>query len=60
MTFVDTNITICQSGKRYLGGSLGGDKFARDFMGEKVSAWVKELDHLAKYAAVEPHAALLR
>ena len=26
-------------------------------MGEKVSAWVKELDHLAKYAAVEPHAA---
>ena len=56
-TFADTNITICQSGKRYLGGSLGGDKFARDFMGEKVSAWVKELDHLAKYAAVEQHAA---
>ena len=55
--FKDTNITVCGTGKRYLGGSLSCYEFTRDFLGEKVKKWVGELDRLAKFASSEPHAA---
>lgn len=55
--FQGTNITICQTGKCYLGGTLGSDAFALDFIQTKVDSWVKEIDQLSKYAFVEPHAA---
>ena len=55
--FQDTNITICEAGKRYLGGTLGSGAFAREFVLEKVTNWVHELDRLAKFALTEPHAA---
>ena len=55
--FRDTNIIICQTGKRYLGGALGCDEFTRDYLGEKVKKWLGELDRLAKFASSEPHAA---
>ena len=55
--FEDTDITICNTGKRYLGGAIGTDTFLQEYVETKVATWVMELERLAKYAAVEPHAA---
>ena len=55
--FQGTNITICETGKRYLGGALGSNEFALSLTREKVTMWVHDLDRLAKFATTEPHAA---
>jgi len=55
--FQGTNVSVCLTGKRYLGGTLGTASFAKEFVEAKVVEWEKELNRLAKYAAVEPHAA---
>ena len=55
--FQGTNITIYETGKRYLGGALGSNEFALSFTREMVTMWVHDLDRLAKFATTEPHAA---
>ena len=42
--FFGTNITIRQTGKRYLEGMVGSDAFAQDFVRAKVEKWAAELD----------------
>ena len=57
LVFGDTNITVCCTGKRYLGGTLGCEEFARHYLEQKVGKWVEELNRLATMASSEPHAA---
>ena len=55
--FRDTGINICQSGRRYLGGTVGSDSFATEFISNNVARWVSEIEHLTKIAQSQPHAA---
>ena len=44
-------------GQRHLGAALGDRTFVREFVVEKVTGWVKEMEKLSTIARVEPQAA---
>ena len=55
--FKDTAITVLEEGKRYLGGAMGTTTFVQQFVQRKVERWVKEVERLSEFAAIQPHAA---
>ena len=54
--FKETGVNICTAGQHYLGGAIGSKKFATEFIAEKVTEWVVQLDRLAKFVQSQPHA----
>ena len=56
-TFGGTNMNITTEGRPHLGAPLGTQKFAQQFVTEKVTQWCEELEKLATFADTQPHAA---
>ena len=55
--FKDTDITVFDSGHRYLGGALGSDSVLETFAQAKISGWVSDIEQLSVFAKSQPHAA---
>ena len=56
-TFQDSSVIVTKEGMRHLGAVIGTDEHKKDYIGQKVSGWVKEVEVLADIAKTEPHAA---
>ncbi|KAG0718946.1 hypothetical protein GWK47_051511 [Chionoecetes opilio] len=55
--FNGSGIIVTKDGQRHLGAVIGTEEFKEEYVGEKVSEWVKEVDVLSDMAKTEPHAA---
>jgi len=44
-------------GSRYLGAGMGGERFRRAYVGEKVNKWTQQLQRLVEVAEVDPQVA---
>ena len=55
--FKDTGINISTVGKKHLGACLGSPAFKTEYVSEKVSVWLKQLERLTDFAQTDPHAA---
>ena len=55
--FEGTGVNITTSGKRYLGGAVGKETFVNNYIMNKITEWVKEVNRLALFAKTQPHAA---
>jgi len=55
--FHDTGVKVTSQGQRHLGAALGSKNFVEDFVREKVSLWVSELEKLSRIAKYQPQAA---
>lgn len=53
--FQQTNVQITTIGKRYLGGAIGNESFVEEFITEKVTKWVGEVERLSVFAKSQPH-----
>jgi len=54
--FVDFKVNVV-TGKRFLGGFVGGTQETEEWIGEKVRVWVKSINCLSKAAETQPHLA---
>lgn len=57
--FSNTGVQITTEGRRYLGGALGSTQFIQKFLKEKSEEWTSEVQKLAKFAAMQPHASFV-
>ena len=55
--FEGTGVAITVEGRRYLGAAIGTSSFTQSYVQQKVSAWIREVEHLSSIAASQPHAA---
>ena len=55
--FRGTGVQITSEGRRHLGAVIGCKSFAVEYMEEKVSQWVNEVNHLSTIAVTHPQAA---
>ena len=55
--FSDSGLIVTKKGQRHLGAIIGTEEFKKEYIGEKVSEWVKEIEVLSDIAKTEPHAA---
>ena len=55
--FQDTGVKVTTQGQRHLGAALGFRNLVEDFVQEKVSLWVSEIEKLSKIAKFQPQAA---
>ena len=55
--FRDSEINITTSGRPYLGSPIGTSEFMSDFVGSKISLWMKTIKTLNDVALFSPHAA---
>ena len=55
--FQGSGVSITKEGKRHLGAAIGAENFKEQYIKEKVSAWVEEIDRLTLIAESQPHAA---
>ena len=54
--FADTDINITSEGHRYLGSPIGSEDFISNFIQDKISEWVSQLERLTAVAQTQPHA----
>ncbi len=52
--FHSTYIKITTEGERHLGAVVGSHKFWKEYIKEKVDAWLKDVKELAQIAEFEP------
>ena len=43
---------------KYLGGSIGTEQFAKDFIASQVQEWIRNVEALSEIAQCQPQAAL--
>ena len=55
--FEGTGISITAEGKRHLGAAIGNPTFKQQYVQNKISGWVKEIERLSTIANTQPHAA---
>ena len=55
--FAGTGIKITTEGKKYLGGFIGKDTAAIEYVNDLVDSWIKQLDELVNIAKSEPQVA---
>ena len=55
--FAGTNIKITSHGRRHLGAAIGTPSFVEEYVSQKVTEWVAELDRLSQIATCHPQAA---
>lgn len=55
--FQDSGVIITKEGQRHLGAVIGTEEFKKEYIGEKVNEWAKEVEVLSDMARTEPHAA---
>ena len=56
--FHGTGVQIQASGNRYLGAAIGSETFKQQYVSDKVSKWVQDLEQLSAIAVEEPQLAL--
>ena len=56
--FEGTNLQIITNGMGYLGGSIGSEQFAKDFIASRVQEWIRNIEALSEMAQCHPQAAL--
>ena len=56
-TFSDSGVSITVEGKRYLGAVIGSSKSVTDYVEQKVTEWINEVESLSSIATTQPHAA---
>ena len=55
--FQGSGVSITKEGKRHLGAAIGAENFKEEYIKEKVSVWVEEIDRLTLIAESQPRAA---
>ncbi|KAG0722649.1 hypothetical protein GWK47_044105 [Chionoecetes opilio] len=55
--FSGSGVVVTKEGQRHLGAVIGTEEYKKEYVGEKVSEWVHEVDVLSAMAKTEPHAA---
>ena len=55
--FQGTGVKITSQGQRHLGSALGAKAFVEEYVIEKVTGWVKEIEKLSTIARFQPQAA---
>ena len=55
--FGGTQVVISEEGKKYLGSAIGKRTFIENYVQQKVTTWVSELERLSSIAITQPHAA---
>lgn len=55
--FSDTCVYVTGEGRPYLGAAIGSRAFIENCVAGKVASWVTELELLASFAVIQPHAA---
>ena len=53
-TFENTGINITEDGKRYLGAVIGTIEYCENYVSQKVSNWLDELNMLCHIVRIEP------
>ena len=48
--FHDICVNICETGRRYLGGTIGNALFQTEFVSDTISSCVKEVERLTRVA----------
>ena len=56
-TFGGSGVIVTKDGQRHLGAVIGTEAYKKEYVGDKVAEWVKELEDLSAIAKTEPHAA---
>ncbi|XP_050739099.1 uncharacterized protein LOC127009782 [Eriocheir sinensis] len=56
-TFRGSGVTVTKDGQRHLGAVIGTEVYKKEYVGDKVAEWVKEIEALSAIAKTEPHAA---
>ena len=54
--FKQTNVNITKEGQRQLGGAIGTRSFVEQYVKNKVTQWVKEIEKLSTIASTQPQA----
>ena len=57
-TFEGTNLQTITNAKGYLGGSIGSEKFAKEFIASQVQERIRNVEALSEIAQCQPQAAL--
>ena len=57
-TFEGMNLQIVTNVMGYLGGSIGNEQFAKDFIASRVQEWIRNIEALSEIAQCHPQAAL--
>ena len=57
LVFHGTNIEITTAGERHLGAVIGSNEFREEYIQNKVSQWIKDVEQLSEYAVDEPQLA---
>ena len=55
-TFRGTQVVISEEGKKYFGSAIGKQTFIENYVQQKVTTWVSELERLSSIAISQPHA----
>ena len=55
--FNGSGVIVTKNGQRHLGAVFGTEEFKEEYIGEKISEWVKEVDVLSDMARTEPQTA---
>ena len=55
--FEGTDVTITVEGRRHLGAAIGTSTFNQNYIKQKVSTWIREVEYLSSIATSQPHAA---
>ena len=55
--FSDTEIKITKAGERHLGAVIGSNQFREQYITNKISQWIKDVEQLAEFAVDEPQLA---
>ena len=54
----EKNLLIITNGQGYLGGSIGSQQFAKDFIASQVQEWIRNVEALSEIAQCHPQASL--
>ena len=55
--FEGTDVTITMEGRRHLGAAIGSTTFIQNYIKQKASTWIRDVEYLSSIAASEPHPA---
>ena len=49
--FEGTDVTITVEGRRHLGAAIGSTTFIQNYIKQKASTWIREVEYLSSIAA---------
>ena len=55
--FEGTDVTITVEGRRHVGAAIGSTTFIQNYIKQKASTWIRDVEYQSSIAASEPHPA---